>query len=146
MASRYKPSVAATGTGTPVQHQTDADGGGPVEIGVSTTPIGVEEQELAYGNIWARGYEHQGRFVVAAGSEMRRLANASANAPTTGRRERLIAAGAAAEVDGLDDRYRLRVAVAFPSKAIAAKVLSGAHLGSDKWRPLRAPQPFIIAA
>jgi hypothetical protein len=33
----------------------------------------------------------------------------------------------------------------FPSAAIAAKVVTGAHVASNKWTPLRHPQPFIIA-
>ena len=123
----------------------DADEDGPMEIGVSTVPIGVEEQELAYGDLWARGYEHQGRFLVAAGSEMRRVPNPSANIHTKHRRQELIDRGAVDGVDGLDDRFRLQAAVAFPSKAIAAKVLAGAHVGSDKWRPLRAARRFFIA-
>jgi hypothetical protein len=34
------------------------------------------------------------------------------------------------------NRLRLNVAVAFPSKAIAAKVLTGVHVGTDRWRML----------
>jgi hypothetical protein len=124
----------------------DGDEAGIMLIGVTTVPMGVEEQELAYAGLWARGYEHQDRFVVAAGSEMRAMANASAIPPTLARRQRLIDTFAAVPIAGTPDRLRLQVAVAFPSRAIAAKVLSGAHLGSDKWRPLRAAAPFIIAA
>jgi hypothetical protein len=32
---------------------------------------------------------------------------------------------------------RFTKAVSFPSPAIAAKVLTGAHVGSDKWRPVQ---------
>jgi hypothetical protein len=126
--------------------EEDGDEDGAMEIGVSTTPIGVEELQLAFADLWARGYAHQGRFVVAAGSEMRRTPNPSANAPTLARRQHLIDTGAAVPIPGAADRYRLQVAVAFPSLAIAAKVLCGAHVASDKWRPLRAARPFIIAA
>lgn len=124
----------------------DGDEAGPMLIGVTTVPMGVEEQELVYAGLWARGYEHQDRFVVAAGSEMRAVANASVIPPTLARRQRLIDTLAAVPIAGMPDRLRLQVAVAFPSRAIAAKVLSGAHLGSDKWRPLRAAAPVIIAA
>jgi hypothetical protein len=118
---------------------------GPMEVGVTTTPVGVLELTLTYFNLWARGYEHQNRFVVAAGSEMRRVANASANAHTISRRQRLIELGTATPVDDMDDRLRLQVAVAFPSKAIAAKVICGAHVASDKWRPLGAERACVIA-
>jgi hypothetical protein len=119
---------------------------GPMLIGVTTVPVGVEEFALSFGDLWARGYEHQDRFVVAAGSEMRKVANPSANGHTVARRDRLIETGTAKEIDGVDDRYRLQVAVAFPSRAIAAKVLCGAHVGSEKWPLLRAPRPDVIAS
>ena len=118
---------------------------GPMEIGVTVVPIGVEEQSLAFGGRWARGYQYGDRFIVAAGSEMRGEANPSANQHTRDRRERLIKAGAAKPVDDTNDRYRLDVAVAFPSRAIAAKCLAGAHVGSEKWRALRAERPCVIA-
>lgn len=148
------PSVAAPANEpltveTPVldgEDGDDADEGSPIQIGVTTVPIGVEEQALSYGNLFARGYEHEGQFVVAAGSEMRATANNSANEHTVARRERLIETGAVAPIPNIDDRMRLRVAVAFRSRAIAAKVLTGAHAGSDAWRPLRAPAPVIVAA
>jgi hypothetical protein len=118
---------------------------GPMQIGVTVVPLGVEEQMLWFGNLWARGYDHEGTFVVAAGSEMRRFTNPSANAHTVARRQRLIDTGTAITVDGLEDRLRLQVAVAFPSRAIAAKVLTGAHVGSEKWRALQAECPCVIA-
>ncbi len=137
------PAVAApAATG----EDEDLDEGGEMEIGVTTVPIDAEEQELAYGDLWARAYQYKERFVVAAGSEMRKYTNPSANSHTVERRNRLIGTGTAVAIDGMDDRYRLQAAVAFPSKAIAAKVLAGAHVGSEKWRPLHAAAPVIIAA
>jgi hypothetical protein len=114
-----------------------------MEIGVTVTPPEVEEAELAYANIWARGYEHQGRFIVAAGSEMRDSLNASVNGHTRRRRAELLAQAVEA-IPGVEDRRRLRLAVAFPSRAIAAKVLCGAHVGSDKWRPLGCATPVVV--
>src|SRR5690606_28548374 len=49
------PEKAADETGE------EEDDGGPMEIGVSTTPIGVEELELAYSDLWARGYDYKDR-------------------------------------------------------------------------------------
>lgn len=139
---------SASSNGVTLPSDTDdGDEAGPIEIGVSTVPIGTEEQALTYGDLWARGYQHQGRFVVAAGSEMRKEANPSANGFTLQRRARLIEVGTAVLIGAEDDqRYRLEAAVAFPSKAIAAKVLTGAHVGTEKWRPLHAAAPLIIAA
>ena len=124
----------------------EEDDGGPMEIGVSTTPIGVEELELAYSDLWARGYDYKDRVVVAAGSEMRVMTNSSANDLTKARRDRLIEAQAFDDCGGDRDRRRLRIAVAFPSRAIAAKVLCGAHVASDKWRPLNAARPLMFDA
>lgn len=143
-AARSAATVPSPST-VPLTTSEDDDEGGPMEIGVTTVPFDVEEMELAYGDLWARGYEHQDRFVVAAGSEMRKVTNPSANSHTVDRRQDLIDKGAAVPIEGMDDRYRLQRAVAFPSRAIAAKVLAGAHVGSDKWRPLRAAAPVIVA-
>jgi predicted GIY-YIG superfamily endonuclease len=125
--------------------EEEAEDEGPMEIGVTVVPIGVEEQSLAFGGLWARGYQYGDRFIVAAGSEMRREATPSANEHTRERRERLTSTGTAKLVEGRNDRFRLEVAVAFPSKAIAAKCLAGAHVGSEKWRALRAERPCVIA-
>lgn len=144
--SCYAVAATVTTNGADDTPLDDGDDDGTMLIGVTTVPLGVEELELTYGDLWARGYEHQGRFVVAAGSEMRTTPNPSANEHTLARRRRLIATEAVLPVEGTEDRQRLQMAVAFPSRAIAAKVLSGAHLGSDKWRPLQASKPFIIAA
>ena len=119
---------------------------GQMEIGVVTTPQGVPEFELAYGDLWARGYQSSGGFVVTAGSEVRTLINNSVNPILYTRRHDLAAAGALAEIPGLSDRMRLTVSVWFPSSAIAAKVVTGAHVASNKWTALRNPQPFVIAA
>jgi len=84
--------------------------------------------------------------VVTAGSEVRTLINNSVNPILYTRRHDLAAAGALAEIPGLSDRMRLTVSVWFPSSAIAAKVVTGAHVASNKWTALRNPQPFVIAA
>jgi hypothetical protein len=140
VAANDDPPAAAT------PPATDEEGDeGPMQIGVTVVPLGVEELMLAFANLWARGYDHHDSFVVAAGSEMRRITNPSVTPQTVARRQRLIATGTAMPVDGLDDRLRLQVAVAFPSRAIAAKVLCGAHVGSEKWRPLRAECPIFMA-
>jgi hypothetical protein len=119
---------------------------GQMEIGVVATPLGVPEHELAYGDLWARGYQSNGGFVVTAGSEIRTLINASVNPILHTRRNDLTAAGVLAEIPGLSDRRRLTVSVWFPSSAIAAKVVTGAHVASNKWTALRNPQPFVIGA
>ena len=114
-AECHDVTAAATAAANGVQdnHVDDGDDEGPMLIGVTTVPLGVEELELTYGDLWARGYEHQGRFVVAAGSEMRATPNPSANNHTLARRQHLIATMAVLPVDGIEDRQRLQMAVAF---------------------------------
>jgi hypothetical protein len=123
----------------------DVDDTGQMEIGVPATP-GGSEYELLYGDLWARGYPSDTGFVVTAGSEVRCLINASVNPILHKRRRELAAAGALAEIPGVAERQRLLASVWFPSAAIAAKVLSGAHVASNKWVQLRHPVPLIIAA
>ena len=125
---------------------TEGDDTGQMEIGVMATPQGVPEFELAYGDLWARGYQSGDGFVVTAGSEVRALINPSVNPILYTRRGELAAAGVLAEIPGLSDRMRLTVSVWFPSSAIAAKVITGAHVASNKWTALRNPRPFVIAA
>jgi hypothetical protein len=121
------------------------DEAGPMQIGVIATPPLGSELELAYGDLWARGYPAQEGFVVMAGSEVRSVVNPSANPILRTRRAELVAAEALAVIPGVQDRLRLRVAVWFPSAAIAAKVVTGAHVDSSKWVQPRYPQPILIA-
>jgi predicted GIY-YIG superfamily endonuclease len=122
------------------------DEAGPMQIGVMGSPPLGSELELAYGDLWARGYPAQDGFVVMAGSEVRSLVNPSANPILRTRRAELVAADALAAIPSVQDRQRLRVAVWFPSAAIAAKVMTGAHVDSSKWVQPRYPQPILIAA
>lgn len=119
---------------------------GPMAIGVTaTTPLGGE-LELAYGDLWARGFPTPDGFVVMAGSEVRSAVNPSAPQIVDTRRGELIDAEALLAIPGVQDRQRLCVAVRFPSAAIAAKVVTGAHVDSSKWQPPRYPRPILIAA
>ncbi|MBR0882881.1 putative GIY-YIG superfamily endonuclease [Bradyrhizobium japonicum] len=118
---------------------------GPMQIDVTGLPPLGSELELAYGDLWARGYPVRDGFVVTAGSEVRSLVNPSVNPILRTRRAELAAADALAIIPGIDDRARLRVAVCFPSAAIAAKVVTGAHVSSGKWVNRRYPEPILIA-
>lgn len=109
------------------------DDAGPMQIGAIGMPPVGSELELAYGDLWARGYAVRDGFVVAAGSEVRSIVNTSVNPILHTRRAELAAAEALAAIPGIQDRLRLRVAVCFPSAAIAAKVVTGAHVSSGKW-------------
>jgi hypothetical protein len=117
-----------------------------MEIGVVATPAGAPEFQLAYGDLWARGYAEADGFVVTAGSEIRTLVNPSVNPILHKRRAELETAGVLAEIPGLRERKRLLAAVWFPSRAIAAKVVSGAHVSGNKWAPVLDQRPLVLAA
>jgi predicted GIY-YIG superfamily endonuclease len=121
------------------------DEAGPMQINVATAPPLGSELELAYCGLFARGYQAEDGFVVMAGSEVRGVVNPSANPIVTTRRGELASAQALVAIPGLQDRLRLQVAVRFPSAAIAAKVVTGAHVNSSKWVPPRYPEPMLIA-
>lgn len=120
----------------------EGEDSGPMSIGVSAAMDG-ESFELKYCNVWARGYRFGGRFVVAAGSEIRTVTNDSVDAITRKRREQLFRANVLAEIAGVSDRRRLMVAVAFSTESIAAKVTCGAH-SAPSWTPL--PQRAVVLA
>jgi hypothetical protein len=98
-------------------------------------PDGEKVWLLEYTDIEARGYNlPDGRFVVLQGSEIRKEQNASIIQKIRTCRMRLLAGDLTEKIPGVSDRERLRKRVIFPSKAIAAKSLSGAHLRTDNWR------------
>jgi hypothetical protein len=144
--------VQKTGFDSTALVEADADSGGeayesgPMEIGVIATPCGALEFQLAYGDLWGRGFAANDGFVVMAGSEVRSLVNASVNPILHTRRAALEEAGVLADIPGLFDRKRLLVSVRFPSMAIAAKVLAGAHVASSKWTTVRDARLFVLAA
>jgi predicted GIY-YIG superfamily endonuclease len=137
-ASQRRPVIEADAVGV--------DDTGPMQIGVVATPPVGSELELAYGDLWARGYPTPDGFVVMAGSEVRSTVNPSAPQIVETRRDELMDAEALVAIPGVQDRQRLCVAVCFPSPAIAAKVVTGAHVDSSKWQPPRYPRPILIAA
>jgi hypothetical protein len=114
-------------------------------FGVPLPPDAIEV-DLCYGALWARGYAGKGDprdqpLVIGAGSLMRTRDNASIIAKIRRRRARLLASDCVMPVPKSDDVVRFVKTVSFPSPAIAAKVLTGAHVGSDKWRPTQGVAP-----
>jgi hypothetical protein len=146
-SQRPIPKVPITvGLTEAAEDNLEADDSGQMEIGVVATPCDAVEFQFAYGDVWGRGYAANDGFVVMAGSEVRTLINASVNPILHTRRAALEEASVLADIPGLHDRKRLLVSVWFPSMAIAAKVLAGAHVASTKWAAVRDARPFIIAA
>jgi hypothetical protein len=129
---------------TPARDEaSDAEDDGPMTIGVTTTPLGAEEFEMRYDDVWARGYWHAGHFIVAAGSEVRLTTNGSCNQITRARRNELFGSGALAPIPGVETRQRLITAVAFPSTSIAAKCCCGAHT-TPRWSPITRSRVMVL--
>jgi hypothetical protein len=138
-------SLRRTGPSEPREGAIGSNDEMPMRIDVIASPPLGSELELDYTGLWARGYPAaNGGFVVMAGSEVRSVVNASANPIVTTRRKELADAEVLAPIPGLQDRLRLRVSVWFPSAAIAAKVVTGAHVNSRVWGRPSYPQPLLI--
>ncbi|GAA0027244.1 MULTISPECIES: hypothetical protein [Bradyrhizobium] len=135
-------SSIPTATDTASAGGADAEDSGPMAIGVSAAAADGESFELTYCNVWARAYRSGGRFVVAAGSDIRTATNDSVDTVTRKRRSELFRAGVLTEIAGVSDRRRLMVAVAFPTESIAAKVVCGAH-STPPWTSL-PPRAVVL--
>jgi hypothetical protein len=95
---------------------------------------------LSYAGILAHGYQHDLEFVVIPGSTLRRNEVGSFNDKGNLRRRReLIDVGAAVDIPGQPEFLKLRVERRFPSRAIAAKILSGVNLNADYWKAIPPP-------
>lgn len=49
-----------------------------------------------------------------------------------------------ATIPGTNDRLRLTQAIAVGSPAIGAKIVTGAHVNSGQWRPLRSGRQLTV--
>ena len=124
-----------------------------VKAGVNYMPAHAKEVELVYRDLWARGYQApfsycrpgRGEFVVAVGSEMRKIPGA-VSLEVLELRDMLVRTGAAVPLPGLLDRFWLAKPVAFPSPALAAAVLTGSEDGSDRWQRVQADAPCVSPA
>ena len=95
-------------------------------------------------DIWARGYSYRGRFIVAAGSEVRTATNTGVIPGIVKKRNTLEARGLLVPIAGVSDRKRLVAPIILCSKDNAAKVCSGAMIDSNSWRALANNQPMLI--
>jgi predicted GIY-YIG superfamily endonuclease len=144
--SQIMPTIAAPGSGPYSDAEVgDNDDNGSMEI-ATTAPPDVEEFELNYFDLWARGYQFGDRFVVAAGSDFHNVENNSVREIIKIRRRALLDKGVLKSIRGVEDRRRFMVAIAFPSKAIAAKICCGAHVDSSKWQPVQVRRPILLTA
>lgn len=117
---------------------------GSVEI-VQSAGVHPDEHSLSYDNIWAWGYPtSDGKFVVRAGSDVRRRQNAALLPAVAARRRRLVELGLLGEMAGVTDRWRLLANIQVSSPLLAAKTITGAHVSNRTiWQRL-APNARIM--
>ncbi len=97
------------------------------------------ELDLAYCGLFARGFWDDKGFVVLPGAELRNRINDSTRDNISDFRDRLAAAQAVAPIRGLKDRARLQMSMRVESAAVAAKIVTGAHVAGTKWVPYTRP-------
>jgi hypothetical protein len=128
-----KPSTAAS---------LPEDGWDDIQINVSV-PAGAAEYDLTHGRVWARGAADGNRIIVLPGSLLRTEHNPSIGPQRLiNRRVWLLnGSGALIAVPGDDTLMRAVTTIRLQSRAIAAKCLTGANVGSEKWRSVQPVSP-----
>ena len=127
-----KPSTAAS---------LAEDGWDDIQIGVSV-PAGAAEYDLTHGKVWARGAADGKRIIVLPGSLLRTEHNPSIGPKRlVDRRDWLLKGGAVIAVPGDDTLMRAVTTISFPTQPIAAKCLTGANVGREKWRRVQSVSP-----
>lgn len=112
-----------------------------VDRQVALTP--ESELEFDYCSIRARGHHSPEGFVVAKGSEVRDVEMPSLRKNIKALRADLRAKGIVTQFAGVKDRLRFETAWPFPTAAVAAKFVAGAHVAATKWvRPRRSTPPI----
>ncbi|WP_407117267.1 hypothetical protein [Bradyrhizobium sp. LMG 9283] len=122
-----------------IKGSQNADEAAATDLPMASPPEG--ELELDYCGIWARGHHDDEGFVVSAGSEVRNILNASLRQNIRDLRAELRAKGVLVPIAGVQDRLRFRVGWTFFSAAVAAKLITGAHVAATKWVRPRSPEP-----
>lgn len=90
---------------------------------------------LVYPGMQASACMVGSKFVVAPGSDFKLVAKKGLSRHNLDRRTFIEGAGILESIPGVDDRARLRAALAFGSDSIAAKVVVGKHVTSAFWKP-----------
>jgi hypothetical protein len=100
----------------------------------------TQPMRLTCHGMKASAYTVGSKFIVVPGSEFNRVARKGLTKHNLKRRAFVEDAGVLEDIPGVTDRARLRVALAFDSAAVAAKILVGKHVGSKVWVPAAAPR------
>jgi hypothetical protein len=94
-------------------------------------------QRLVCRDMQAEGYETGDRFVVLPGADYSYEGKSGLSLHNKLRRQAIEALDVLDRVPGVVERARLRVGLECKSAAIAAKIISGEHLGTGAWQAVR---------
>ena len=110
-----------------------------------STPADAVIMRLVHRNLQAKGYKVGERFVVLPDADYCRETKSGLSDDNRARRKAIEELDEQLELlqelPGVTDRRRLRVGLDCKSAPIAAKILTGEHLGNDAWEemPVSAP-------
>jgi hypothetical protein len=94
-------------------------------------------QQLVCRDMQAEGYEIGDRFVVLPGADYSYEGKSGLSLHNKLRRQAIEALDVLDRLPGVAERARLRVGLECKSAAIAAKIISGEHLGTGAWQAVR---------
>jgi hypothetical protein len=107
-------------------------------------PADATCKRLNYRDLLAEGYQVGDRFHVLAGADYCYASKSGLSSHNQLRRQAIEAMDVLEPLPGAGDHARLRVGLDCKSAAIAAKILTGEHIGSRAWRA--APCPDVGVA
>jgi hypothetical protein len=110
-----------------------------IEPEAMVIPAGVVFKRLVHKVLKAEGFELGDRFVVLPGADYCYETKSGLSTDNKSRREAIEQLDIFEELPGITGRARLRVGLDCKSAPIAAKILSGEHLGNAAWQ--EAPLP-----
>jgi ribosome modulation factor len=114
-----------------------------IEPNELTNPDDAVRQRLVCRDLKAEGYEVGDRFLVLPGADYSYEGKSGLSSHNKLRRQAIEAMGLLERLPDVTDRARLRVGLDCKSAAIAAKLISGEHVGTRAWRPVRCPETGV---
>lgn len=106
----------------------------PVEPDAMTVPPDAAPMRLVSRHLRAEGFAIGGRLLVLPGAEYSYVSGTGLSEDNRSRREAIQRLDIIEPLPGVSDRGRLTVGLDCKSRAMAAKILTGQHVGSEVWQ------------
>jgi hypothetical protein len=116
-----------------------------IEPDAVTTPADGTCKRLKCRDFWAEGYEVGARFHVLPGADYGYASKSGLSPHNLLRRHAIETMDILEELPGVTDRARLRVGLDCKSPAIAAKILTGEHVGTRAWQAVPSPDTGVVS-